>query len=549
MIRPKSIKSRIVAFAILATVVPSLGLGTLALLRYQSMADANVAVELRTLNNFVRSELTLWLHDRTQDLRALAGANTIVEGLAAIDRPVAGARRVGSREIELYLRSVRDKLEPLLELTLFDTAGRWVASTSSIPAPIPVSATRPQRTTSEGAFAAVPRWDGTRSTATLAVNVPVLALGSEPLGVLSAILDLGRLLPRLQRIVKETSAAEIVLLDPDGRPVLGTRGTGATLAPIPATALEALLARPGEPVTYVGHRGTEVVGLAGLVDAPLALPIAVTAERDSADLHRERRRLIEQCVALVVALTLLVGVIGYRIARSIVIPLDALASAVDRIAAGDLAVKLRVHDDAEVGRLTRAFNAMVERLRRSRVVTQRARKALQRQNRLLEGLSITDALTGLANRKRLDAVLAEQMALSRRSRRPFAVVMLDLDHFKALNDTHGHLAGDRVLASVGATLKRCIRAVDHAARYGGEEFVVVLFEPTLQGALDTAERIRAAIEASRISVGDRSLSVTASLGVAQSRDDEARPADLLARADRALYEAKHGGRNRVCHAR
>lgn len=549
MIRPNSIKSRIVAFAILATVVPSLGLGALAVLRYQAIASANVAFELRTLNNAARSEMTLWFQDRIQDLRALAGANTIVEGLAAIDEPTVGARRIGTREIELYLRSVRDKLEPLLELTLFDTTGRWVASTAPAPAPLPVSVSRSQRSTNEGAFAVAPRWDRVRSTATLAVSVPVLAPGSTPLGVLSASLDLGGLLPRLQRIAKEASAAEIVLLDPDGRPVLGTRGTGATLATIPTTALQALLASPGEPLTYAGHRRNEVVGLVGLVDAPLSQPIAVAAERDIADVHRERRRLIGQCVVLVGALALLVGAIGYRIARSIVTPLDALANAVDRIATGDLAVTLRACDDAEVGRLTRAFNAMVERLRRSRVKTQRARRALQRQNRLLEGLSITDALTGLANRKRLDAVLAEQMALSRRTRRPFAVVMLDLDHFKTLNDTQGHLAGDRVLVGVGGALKRCIRTVDHAARYGGEEFVVVLVEPTLQGALDTAERMRATIEALRISVGDRLLSVTASVGVAQCRDDDARPEDILARADSALYEAKHGGRNRVCHAR
>jgi len=544
--RPKSIKSRIVAFAILATVVPSLGLGALALLRIQSIANANVAFELRTLNNSVRSELTLWCHDRIQDLRALAGANTIVEGLAAIDQPTVGARGIGTREIELYLRSVRDRLGSLLELTLFDNSGRWVASTASMPAPLPVAVPRPQRSTNEGAIAVAARWDSMRSTATFAVSVPVLAPGSAPLGVLSASLDLGGLLPRLRRIVKEASGAEIVLLDPDGRPVLGTRGTGATLAPIRTASLEALLARPGEALTYVGHRRTQVVGLVGLVDAPASQPIAVAAERDIADVNRDRRRLIEQCVALVGALTLLVGAIGHRIAHSIVTPLDALADAAGRIAAGDLALTLRSGDDAEVGRLTRAFNTMVERLRRSRAKAQRARRALQRQNRLLAGLSITDALTGLANRKRLDAVLAEQLELSRRTRRTFAVVMLDLDHFKTLNDTQGHLAGDRVLASVGGALKRCIRTVDHAARYGGEEFVVVLVEPTLQGALETAERIRAEIEALRVSVGDRLLSVTASVGVAQCRDDDARPEDILARADSALYEAKDGGRNRVC---
>jgi diguanylate cyclase (GGDEF)-like protein len=258
------------------------------------------------------------------------------------------------------------------------------------------------------------------------------------------------------------------------------------------------------------------------------------------------RRLLELYLLLVAGLALLVGLIGYRMGRSIVTPLNELIGAADRIANGDLGAELRVAQDDEIGHLTRVFNKMTDNLRSSRAAADEARETLQQQNALLEVLSVRDGLTGLYNRKKLDEILNDQFARFRRTQRAFALLMLDVDNFKAINDREGHLAGDEVLEKVAAVLAQSIRNIDYAARYGGEEFVIVLVETDTEAALSVAERIRALIESTRYGAG--SISVTISVGVTDSRDADDSPEAMLARADGALYVAKRAGRNKVQRA-
>ena len=541
MIGFKSIKSRILAFAVMATLVPSLGLGLLTYSSYQAVVSDHAEVELRTLASFARSELDLWVETRIADLHTLASANTVLEGLATSAGQSAEQLSLRALELEIYLRSVQGRLGSILELTLLDRDATTIASSAARPEPVAPPGSFSGRVDTADVVRLPPRWDSERATATLTVLVPILSLRNDFLGSLRAVLDLGRLQPRLQRIT-ESSTVNVLLLAPDGSPLLGTKGGTAALTPIDAQALRRMRMHPGELTTYLGHRRREVFGLVG---APGASSISIVAEKDGDDLYLERRRLLALFAGLACASTLLVGALAYWVGRSIVSPLDGLVHAVDRIADGDLGVHLKSLGNSEIGRLTRAMNTMVDRLRSSHDEVEEAKLALQRQNHLLEELSVTDGLTGLKNRKKLDSILTEQLALFGRFRRPFALLMLDLDHFKALNDTHGHLAGDHVLANVAGILRRCVRGVDFVARYGGEEFAIVLVNATLEGAMDTAERIRSAVQESRVAVDDRQLSVTLSVGVTRSRDGDTRPEDVLARADGALYEAKRAGRNRV----
>jgi diguanylate cyclase (GGDEF)-like protein len=157
-----------------------------------------------------------------------------------------------------------------------------------------------------------------------------------------------------------------------------------------------------------------------------------------------------------------------------------------------------------------------------------------------------DPLTRLPNRRKLEADLDAEWQRSTRYQRPLALVMLDLDHFKSLNDTYGHLVGDMVLREAATALGASLRDSDTAYRYGGEEFTVVLRETTLEEALRAAERMRAAVAA--VNVPGYPVTVTASIGAAAASNTMPDQSALVAAADGALYRAKSGGRNRVEHA-
>jgi diguanylate cyclase (GGDEF)-like protein len=148
--------------------------------------------------------------------------------------------------------------------------------------------------------------------------------------------------------------------------------------------------------------------------------------------------------------------------------------------------------------------------------------------------------TGLYNMRHLAGVLAQELERARRFNRPVAVLMIDVDHLRAVNTAHGHLGGDQVLKSVAASLERATREYDIAARFGGDEFCVLLPETDLEGALVVAERIRALVEQDAFE-----RRVTVSVGVAAHRGEGTTPEELIALADRAAYRAKFSGRNAV----
>ncbi|MBK7584615.1 MAG: diguanylate cyclase [Myxococcales bacterium] len=167
--------------------------------------------------------------------------------------------------------------------------------------------------------------------------------------------------------------------------------------------------------------------------------------------------------------------------------------------------------------------------------------------RKLHESSTIDVLTGACNRRHFDARLKAELSYARRHNADLAVVMLDIDHFKRVNDTHGHLTGDAVIRHVAALTRGQLRAEDLAARYGGEELVVLLRGTDVRGAVRVAERIRATIEVLPARVDGTTVMVTVSGGCAALSEPNAAAdgADLVARADTRLYEAKQRGRNRV----
>src|SRR6266498_1065048 len=159
--------------------------------------------------------------------------------------------------------------------------------------------------------------------------------------------------------------------------------------------------------------------------------------------------------------------------------------------------------------------------------------------------AFTDHLTGLANRRRFERQLEREVSRTLRYGHPFSLLMIDIDHFKLINDTHGHEAGDQVLKLLARCLQEGTRGIDLAARIGGEEFGIILTETSIEGAIDLAERLRLSIKAIDLPGAGR---ISASFGVAECPTAAQTLRDLLACTDSALYDAKRNGRDQVSSA-
>lgn len=166
--------------------------------------------------------------------------------------------------------------------------------------------------------------------------------------------------------------------------------------------------------------------------------------------------------------------------------------------------------------------------------------------RALEHQATHDALTEVYNRGAIVELLESQIARSKRNSLPLSIVMLDVDHFKQVNDTHGHLAGDAVLRTITSRMRKCLREYDYIGRYGGEEFLIVLGDADYETAAKTAERLRLAVSDETVAFNDKLLAVTISAGVAVAENNTEFDLDkIIAVADQELYKAKSNGRNRV----
>jgi diguanylate cyclase (GGDEF)-like protein len=215
-----------------------------------------------------------------------------------------------------------------------------------------------------------------------------------------------------------------------------------------------------------------------------------------------------------------------------------------RIATGDFAQRVDF-----MGEFSEAFNTMVRNLNEAR------QQLLENETRL-ERLATTDPLTGLLNRRQFFTMAAQIYEQSRRYNRPLSLILIDIDHFKQVNDTFGHTAGDRVLQEVARIGRETVRQSDLVARYGGEEFIILLPETASDQACEVAERLRLGIGGAPLSVLEQSLPLTISLGVslvpvnpAPGLSPDGVIEQAVVRADQALYQSKNAGRNRATLAK
>lgn len=234
------------------------------------------------------------------------------------------------------------------------------------------------------------------------------------------------------------------------------------------------------------------------------------------------------------------------IARRVTRPLRAIIEAANRIGRDPTISQVpRVSGSLEIVQLSSALRSLLRRAGAAEQQVIATSSQHEKDVTVLRHLAETDALSGLLNRRGFSLLADDAFALYKRYERPLAVLILDIDFFKAINDTYGHAAGDAVIRSVGEILTRTLRSSDKVARFGGEEFVVLVHEVDAGGIITVAQNLRRAVETLAIEHQEHSISVTVSIGGAMAHRGDADIQEVLERADAALYKAKAAGRNRV----
>jgi two-component system, cell cycle response regulator len=202
------------------------------------------------------------------------------------------------------------------------------------------------------------------------------------------------------------------------------------------------------------------------------------------------------------------------------------------------------YDVEELLRVSHSAMALTSELSQSQRELIAMNRQLSEREAEIRRLSMIDSLTGLGNRRQLDDALAAEVSDANRHGKDLSLAMIDLDHFKQVNDVHGHAVGDSVLQALGRVLLAGARGTDRVCRFGGEEFAMIMRDTAVEAAAAAAERLRVRVETMRVAPLEQRL--TASFGVAQWRPGET-PGSLLQRADKLLYRAKAAGRNRIVH--
>jgi diguanylate cyclase (GGDEF)-like protein len=345
--------------------------------------------------------------------------------------------------------------------------------------------------------------------------------------------------------LRRTLGRVVTIIDRNNAVLAQYPGANARLGEMyPNPRVVEALARPGNSLFTTkdlnGVVRLYVVENVGMNPEGVA-PLRVIVSTPSQMIFAEADKALRRTVYGIVLITILLVVVAWYGAEILLLRrVRTLLGVADRIRTGDLSARTGFGAGSEeLTRLGLAFDAMAQELQ---VRDGELQNALHRLNHQ----AATDQLTGLPNRRYLWEALGAELMRARRKQVPLAVILLDIDHFKQINDRWGHEAGDLVLKNVTYAIRAVVRGSDIVARHGGEEFVVVLPEAGEDVAFSRAEAVRMEIAGLELTYGGKPLgTVTASLGVAVSRELRETAEGLVRIADQAMYEAKQGGRNRV----
>lgn len=541
--RPGSIRNRILFFSILVTLVPSIGMGWFWYDISRKTTTAKVEQKLAIAADIVAREIGLWFKERNYDLRVFSNSFVVAENLTIYQQnrqnteQISKKTGVALRKISTYLGLIITKFENYHRLSVLDGNGKVLAASSPLEHEtfVVLPENWQQQVSRNQYFVGDYFLTDDEGAPLVLVGIPLLNNENDTVigfFVLEVHLDTIETLLYASLPGKDDRVGNcyMTLLEKNGRIIFGTAPVMASDRPDVASAeVMELFTRPRVLQEYVNNQQVQMIGIAFSFND---LPWSILIEEHTNDAYAGLIEARDQILLITVLLTIVIGGAAVIVARNIIIPLKALTAGVLQVADGNLGVTVPVRRNDELGIVSEMFNEMVYRLRES-------------QSRL-EELATTDPLTGLANRKQIMTDLDLQMESFCRHATDFAVLMLDIDFFKRVNDSYGHQAGDTVLIGMANILDNVLRTLDTAGRYGGEEFMVILDTTDIHQAQQTAERIREAVESHSFSWQDQELRITVSIGVAAVTPDDNTISSLISRVDMALYRAKAEGRNRVC---
>jgi len=357
----------------------------------------------------------------------------------------------------------------------------------------------------------------------------------------------GKLLLNLgaQSLYRNLSGPEAVyLVNADGRVI-----ANSSLEPTFNVGLK-INTRPVQQAQNLGleasgiwenSQGILVAGVSNIIEID-DFRFLLLAEKSLSASYKQIEKMKIQALYISILTVLVIIIASWLLAYFITTPLKNLITSIDTVASGKFDINVQgIRSRDEIGTLAKRFNVMARRLKTMQ-------DAYIDQNKTLQELSIRDGMTGLYNHRHLIELGDNCVAEARRYNKPLSCVMLDIDHFKLVNDTFGHKFGDFVLTEFSQILKNQLRSADIVGRYGGEEFAVIMPETSVSDGIKVAEKIRLSIERHTFIQSGVEYKITVSLGIAQYDEQESEIMDILAKSDKALYQSKANGRNRVTAA-
>lgn len=397
--------------------------------------------------------------------------------------------------------------------------------------------------------------EGTDALRFIDFSTPIYDRSGNPKGILGAHVHWRWAREVLTAVIPESTQAhgvEFLIIDRNGKTIYPERLQSGPAAP----TLEAVKAKRSSDFHAWGDGGEYLIARQAVKEPPStgSLEWSVIVRQRKADVLAEVQTLQRASLGVILVAAVILGLTGWIMAHSITEPVRRLSALARQIARGEEKVHFNQSFKAlELQRLSEALESMATSLISGKQALQEANEQLeqkveartlelQQANEKLESLARTDALTGLPNRMAANERLRDEFARFGRSRQAYAVLVLDVDLFKRINDTRGHAAGDQVLTEVGRRIHRLLRETDFVARMGGEEFLVILPATAHAQALDVAEKIRSTVAGQSMADG---IAVTVSIGVDAVQASDVTHDAAISRADTRMYEAKNAGRDRV----